>query len=124
MFKYFHISDFMCRCGCGTNKMESSVVFKLDALREECGFPLIVNSGYRCPEHNKEVSGTGETGPHTTGRAADVRVDRERAFKLLSLAAKHGFTGIGIQQKGGGRYIHLDDLPNDIEQPRPTVWSY
>lgn len=34
------------------------------------------------------------------------------------------FTGIGIQQKGGDRYIHLDNLPNAPGQPRPTVWSY
>lgn len=100
------------------------MVKKLDALREECGFPLLINSGYRCPKHNLEVSHTGETGPHTTGHAVDIRVDRGRAYRLLALAPKYGFTGIGIQQKGGGRYIHLDDLPNDINQPRPTVWSY
>jgi len=31
------------------------------------------------------------------------------------------FKGIGVQQKGAGRFIHLDDWasPN-----RPTVWSY
>jgi hypothetical protein len=31
------------------------------------------------------------------------------------------FTGIGIQQKGGARFIHLDDLTG---VGRPTVWSY
>ena len=28
------------------------------------------------------------------------------------------------QQKGSGRFIHLDTLENSEERPRPTVWSY
>jgi hypothetical protein len=32
-----------------------------------------------------------------------------------------GFTGIGVQQKGSRRFIHLDVLQNP---PRPNVWSY
>jgi hypothetical protein len=42
----------------------------------------------------------------------------------MRLALAKGFTGIGVQQKGGGRFIHLDNLPNGPGQPRPTVWSY
>jgi zinc D-Ala-D-Ala carboxypeptidase len=122
--KYFHPSEFACRCGCNENKIDSQFVEKLDALRAECGFPLLITSGYRCPKHNRTVSKTGDFGPHTTGHAVDIRVDRGRAYQVLGLAQKHGFTGIGVQQKGGGRYLHLDDLPNDIGQPRPTVWSY
>lgn len=124
MFQYFKREDFACKCGCGKNEIQDSFIAKLDDLREELGFPLKVNSGYRCPEHNRKVSGTGESGPHTTGRAADLSVDRGRAYMTVYVAMKNGFTGIGIQQKGAGRYIHLDDLPNDIKQPRPTIWSY
>jgi zinc D-Ala-D-Ala carboxypeptidase len=122
--KYFHITEFNCRCGCGENKMDPTFLKKLDALREELQFPLILSSAYRCRKHNRAVSTTGDFGPHTTGHAADVKVDRLQAYKLLALAPKHGFTGIGIKQKGGGRFIHLDDLEQDIGQPRPTVWSY
>jgi hypothetical protein len=32
-----------------------------------------------------------------------------------------GFTGIGVQQKGTGRFIHVDLT---VGQNRPTVWSY
>jgi len=124
MFKYFKLEDFACKCGCGMNKMQESFIRKLDDLREEVGFPLMVTSGYRCPEHNRKVSSTGERGPHTTGRAADLGVDRGKALKVLEVALKGTFTGIGIQQKGAGRFIHLDDLLNDIGQPRPTIWSY
>jgi hypothetical protein len=43
---------------------------------------------------------------------------------VLKLALEAGFTGIGVAQKGSGRFMHLDDLLNDEGQPRPTIWSY
>lgn len=124
MFRYFRFEDFACKCGCGENKMDIGFIRKLDDLREEVDFPLMVVSGYRCPKHNKKVSTTGENGPHTTGHAVDLGVDRAKAHRVVDVATKNGFTGIGVQQKGAGRFIHLDDLPNDIGQPRPTIWSY
>jgi len=104
---------------------EADFMAKIEALRVACGFPLPVSSGARCPSHNAAVSKTGRTGPHTTGRAIDLAVSHGQAFEVLSVALKSGFfTGIGINQKGGGRFIHLDDLPNVSGQPRPTLWSY
>jgi uncharacterized protein YcbK (DUF882 family) len=104
--------------------MQTGFIDKLDSLREEVGFRLRVTSGYRCPRHNARVSSTGLHGPHTTGRAVDLAVDRERAYEVLSWIEHFGFTGIGLNQKGEGRFIHLDDLPHASGQPRPTVWTY
>lgn len=118
-WKFFKLSEFACK-HCGQNMMNPGFIDKLDAIRKEVGFPLRVTSGYRCPLHNQKVSSTGPNGPHTTGRAVDLAVDRERALKLLAAALKGGFTGFGIQQKGSERFIHLDDL----EDGRPTIWSY
>jgi uncharacterized protein YcbK (DUF882 family) len=97
---------------------------KVEGLRVAYGRPLRISSAARCPEHNAKVSGTGRTGPHTTGRAIDLAVSHAEAWHVLSLVMRYGFTGIGVQQKGSGRFIHLDDLPNAEGQPRPTVWSY
>lgn len=97
---------------------------KIELLRIEYNKPLTITSAARCPEHNAKVSGTGKTGPHVTGRAIDIAVDRGNAYKLLTLALKAGFTGIGLRQKGEGRFVHLDDLPNAQGQPRPTLWTY
>jgi uncharacterized protein YcbK (DUF882 family) len=104
--------------------MQTHFLELLDSLRDECGFPLIVTSGYRCPEHNAAVSSTGRTGPHTTGRAADLAVDGARAHALMTIALAMGFSGLGVNQKGPGRFLHVDDLPNASGQPRPTIWSY
>jgi zinc D-Ala-D-Ala carboxypeptidase len=107
-----------------SNLIDTVFLEKLDELRERCGFPFVISSGYRCPTHNAAVSSTGKSGPHTTGRAADIAVSHGQAFTVLAEALQMGFTGIGVQQKGGSRFIHLDMLPNGPGQPRPTVWSY
>jgi zinc D-Ala-D-Ala carboxypeptidase len=121
--RYFKPEEFKCK-HCGANKMDRAFLVLLDELRHQCGFPLTVTSGYRCPVHNQKVSSTGADGPHTTGRAVDIGVSRHRAYDVLRHAMALGFTGIGIQQKGASRFIHLDTLTEPDHAPRPTVWSY
>lgn len=122
-FKYFTKEELECKCGCG-GLPENSFIEKLEALRVLFG-PMNVTSGYRCPDYNAKVSSTGKNGPHTTGRAVDIQVSHAKAYELVRLAIQNDdFRGIGLQQKGQGRFVHLDDLPNKEGQPRPTVWTY
>lgn len=45
----------------------------LELIREAIGgHPIIINSGYRCPDVNKAVGGS-KTSQHLSGRAADIR---------------------------------------------------
>ena len=97
---------------------------KVEALRVKFGKSLRVTSAARCPAWNATVSGTGTKGPHTTGRAIDFGVQGQDALTLMRLALEEGFTGIGVNQKGAGRFIHVDDIPNGPGCPRPWVWSY
>lgn len=117
-YQYFSAEEFECRCGCGRSDMNHDFMLKLDNLRANLGGPIIINSGFRCPEHNAAVSSTGLNGPHTTGKAADLGVSYHRGRKLLDLAVVH-FPGIGIKQHGdvGGRFVHLDTLGY-------RVWTY
>jgi zinc D-Ala-D-Ala carboxypeptidase len=122
-WKHFRRDEFACKgkdcCG-GSNAISDDLIDLLEDLRDGVGFPLVVTSGYRCPLHNTRVSTTGEAGPHTTGLAADLGVDRERAVIVLQYALRMPFMGFGVNQKGSGRFIHLDIVPRE---PR-TVWSY
>ena len=118
----FKAQEFACKCGCGINGMSPKTLDLCQDLRRKCGFPLMITSGYRCPNHNSSVSETGTDGPHTTGEALDIRVDRKNAHTLLKHALALGFTGIGVQQKGKVRFIHLDTIDDCLT--RPTVWSY
>lgn len=118
---YFSRDELKCKCGCGRMEMQDSFMQKIVDMRREEGFPLVVTSAYRCPEHNDRVSSTGLSGPHTTGRAIDIAISRNEAYRLLDAAYRYRMAGIGISQKGDNRFIHLDDLTT---LPRPTIWSY
>lgn len=54
----------------------------LDPLREAYGKPIIVNSGYRCPELNKAVGGV-KNSQHLTGEAVDITVGSKEGNKWL-----------------------------------------
>lgn len=123
MTEHFPDHELKCKCGCGMLPAKDFME-KVEALRRTLGFALPVTSAARCPDHNARVSGTGRNGPHTTGRAIDLAVSGSKAYAVLSTATFMGFTGIGVNQKGGSRFIHIDDLPNAPGCPRPYVWSY
>ncbi|MBF0098762.1 MAG: DUF882 domain-containing protein [Magnetococcales bacterium] len=98
---HFSEEELRCHCGCGRQDVDGDFMLKLEALRMAYGKPMSVSSGYRCPAHNAATSTTGENGPHTTGKAIDILVAGEDAYRLVGLAIKHGFTGIGICQALG-----------------------
>ena len=125
-YDYFSDDELRCKCGCGKALMDEDFMRKLVSLRELAGFSFNLTSAYRCPMHNENVSHTGRDGPHTTGRAVDIALWGGQANWLIAHAGMHGMTGIGVKQKGhySSRFIHVDDLPNEPNQPRPWVWSY
>mgnify|MGYP000462107122 CR=1 FL=1 len=119
VYPNFSEAEFKCK-HCGEVEMRPHFMAKLQQLRNAFGKPMVITSGYRCKYHPVE-SRKSEPGVHAKGIACDVAVQGTDAYELLRLAFAHGFTGIGVQQKGGGRFIHLDTWQ---EPPRPNVWSY
>lgn len=112
----FTEAEFRCR-HCGKQEMKPEFMGRLQALRDVYKRPIAVTSGYRCPDHPVEKA-KPHPGMHATGLAADIGVSGPDAHELMRLAFHLGFTGIGVQQKGVGRFIHLD------LRGEPTVWSY
>ena len=108
----------------GKNEMTHSFMSKLQALRDAYGKPIIVSSGFRDYTHPVEVKKPKKNGAHPTGNAVDIKIAGAEAYELIGLAINMGFTGIGINQRGGSRFIHLDTIESNTLQPRPTVWSY
>ena len=121
-YKYFTIDELKCQ-HCGKHNMDDDFMIKIEALRHELGFPFTVTSAYRCPDHPIEAR-KASPGAHASGRAVDIACQGDKAHKLLQAALRMGISGIGVNQKGSGRCIHLDDLENDSGRPRPWVWSY
>lgn len=120
MSRYFAEREVKCKCGCGEANMDSAFMERLDMLRYRYNRPIILNSAYRCLEHNAAVGGVSDS-PHTRGIAVDIKCNGQETYLLLKHATELGFTGIGVAQKGSKRFLHLDD---SIKAPRPNVWSY
>ena len=128
--KHFSQKELECKCGkCEFPGMDKNFMELLEAVRTDPDWnrPMSISSAYRCPEHNSNVSSTGEEGPHTTGKAIDVRLSGKDAHLFLGIAMGYDFSGVGIAQKGshGSRFIHLDTLEQEeTSGPRPWIWSY
>lgn len=112
--KHFKPSEFNCS-HTGLNDMRPEFLARLDRLREVCGFPFVITSGYRDPTHPAEAK-KAVPGTHSQGIAADIRVaNGAQKYKIVSEAAKLGFTGIGIADT----FIHVD-----TRSTTPVVWTY
>lgn len=109
-------AEFRCR-HCGKQEMKPEFMGRLQALRDIFKRPMSITSGYRCANHPIEKA-KPDPGMHSTGMACDVGVQGADAHELLRLAMHIGFTGIGVQQKGANRFIHLD------LGKTPRIWSY
>lgn len=118
-FKY---EEFACK-HTGENYMDPGVIDKLQELRSECDFPFIITSAYRSENHPAEVN-KKKPGTHTKGIAIDILVSGSQAYEVVALAPQFGFTGIGVQQKGKDRFIHLDVDGEKFGKIRPYIWSY
>jgi uncharacterized protein YcbK (DUF882 family) len=117
---YFSDDELRCSCGCGELHFDDEVLERLNEIREDFGYPMIVTSGYRCNNHPLEKVKI-RPGAHTTGKAVDIAVSFDSAHRLLTIALAHGCPRVGVNQKGTRRFIHLDWAEN---YPSPTVWSY
>ena len=122
--KWFKEKEFVCRC-CGELPpfaKENTVALVhevLDPARERLGKPIIVNSGYRCAKHNREVGGATNS-QHMKGEAADIRCDdNKKLLKLLMESQKYDqliiyptFIHVSWKRVGQNRRMVLEKTAN------------
>ena len=111
--EHFLYSDFICPC-CDRLKIVPAFyrhIGMLEQMRHEAGFPIVVNSGYRCPSHNRSVGGT-QNSWHLLF-ATDIRPEspgEDSLRTLYRLALKMDFGGIGLYDT----FLHLDLRPEKV----------
>lgn len=113
-FKHFRREHFACNCGCGRNEIPDWFIFELDKLRDACGFPFHISSGWRCEDHPIEAK-KEKPGQHNKA-AADIKVKNGiQRYKIQKHAYRLGFTGIGPAQT----FVHVDKRITE-----PVSWVY
>ena len=87
----------------------------LDPIREAWGEPIVVSSGYRCPELNALVGGA-KNSHHMLGCAADIiagnKADHRRLFNLIQQMQQQGqirFTQLIAERDY--RWLHISYVP-------------
>lgn len=82
------------------------LAIELDKIREEWGFPILVNSWYRPLSVNRAV-GSDDTSQHILGRAVDIRpVNLGELNKFQSWLDRHWYGALGYGAVRG--FVHLD----------------
>jgi uncharacterized protein YcbK (DUF882 family) len=119
MSKHFINAEFACKCGCGTNKIRTEFITRLDHARDRASVPFVITSGYRCPDHNRRVGGVPDSA-HAHGWAADIVFrNGHDGFLILEALLNVGFTRVGIDSKR--KFIHVDADPS---KPAQVIWGY
>lgn len=114
---YFQHHEFDCPTKKGTGElMEVKFLEMLDDARHIAGIPFYINSGYRTPEHNKNIGGSPNSS-HMNFCAADVHcANGQDRLTMVHALIKVGFRRIGIADT----FIHID---TDRNKPH-SIWLY
>lgn len=113
--RYFTLKE-LCTTNTGINNfptwqavdnLKILVTNLLDPLRVKWGKPLIVSSGYRCPEVNKAVGGAHNS-QHLEGRAVDLDIgtvdDNKKLFEFIATSGL-AFDQLILENKG--QWVHV-----------------
>jgi len=105
----FAYKNLTCPC-CDRIKLNDRTYRHMELLQEmrtKLNFPIYVNSGYRCKQHNIDVGGSVKS--QHMEFATDIRPSYQDGFKqrlkaIYDMAEKLGFDGIGRYES----FIHVD----------------
>lgn len=93
----------------------------LDPLREMINSPIRVTSGYRTPEHNKNIGGS-KNSQHTKGQAVDIqpmKVNTKEVFETL--INNFEFDQAILEDNGHTQWIHISYSSNNRKQKLKAI---
>ena len=114
---HFQLEEFRCKCGCRQVIVVPELIQTLEAIREYAGFPVVITSGFRCPDQNAAAGGSADSA-HLRGEAADISISSShRRFKFIEAAIMAGVSRIGV----GDTFLHIDVSKR---LPQEVIWGY
>ena len=111
--EHFSRADFACPC-CGIAEPHPLLFVGLEEMRQRAGQGIIILSGTRCPERNKQIGGGADSShlikANGYSAAADIYVNDTDLLESYCLALsipQFRSGGIGLYPEGAG-FIHVD----------------
>ena len=113
----FKKEEFNCKCGC---KMPEEVLsnvkllaVQLQEIRDCLNARIMINSAYRCVDHNRSI-GSNDSSQHILGKAADIVVGGKKPDEVVE-SVELMIEEETISIRGLGRYdtfTHVDIRDN------------
>ena len=71
--EHFRRREFACQCGCGFSAVDVELLHVLETVRQKFRRQVVVLSGCRCEQHNRDIGGAPHS-LHLFGIAADISI--------------------------------------------------
>ena len=109
----FKSTEFDCKCGrkdCKITLIDLDGVECVQKVRNLTAKAIVINSGYRCAVHNKNVGGVSSS-KHLKGLAFDLKCPKGVSLNDFAFACEQaGFKGV-LRYDGKG-FVHCDMREN------------
>lgn len=105
--KNFKVREFRCRDGADEIFIDLRLVDILQKVRDHFNKPVVVTSGYRTENHNKNVGGA-KNSYHLLGKAADLFINGVKAEEIAKFLANQNILGIGLYINRSQEFVHVD----------------
>lgn len=107
-----HVQNDNVQVGC----FKPDLMRVIKTVETHFGKPVVVTSGYRDPQHNREVGGAEES-MHKSCEAADIQVDGISKWDIAQYIRS-------LPNRGGvGTYCHTDSVHLDTGNARDWNWG-
>jgi hypothetical protein len=107
--EHFLLSEFASH-DTGEVIVDPDLIVRLEKMRQLLSLPIVVDSGYRTPEHNAAVGGVPKS-LHCKGRAVDIKCAFVSLPLLLAAAIWAGFPGVLVYTKYSFLHCDLREVP-------------
>jgi len=107
--EHFLLSEFASH-DTGEVMVEPELIVRLEKVRQLLNLPIVVDSGYRTPEHNAAVGGVPKS-LHRKGLAVDIKCAFVSLPLLLAAAIWAGFPGVMVYSVLNFLHCDLREVP-------------
>ena len=114
----FKVREFACKDGSDYILIDDQLVNIVQAIRDNFGVAVTINSGYRNASYNKRIGGAVNS-QHIYGKAADIVVSDIDPARVAAFADSLCIGGVGLYRT----FIHVDSRAGRVRWDSAGLWE-